>query len=224
MDGVASLLLLRRNSQTALPENFVFKTEVHCPSRQRPLRLGFVGKDWKRKGLPFLLQVRDELERMGMPAVVKCAGNCPVELTTRPGLEYVGFIDKALEPARFLEFLTSCDVGCLFSDHEPLGISTLEFLRAGVPVAGFMVEGIADAVPPDAGFRFARTSTAVDVASVLHDAFENSEVVDRLRTNARSWSPLVTWERCVEEWRELLATGSIKTPIQPWRGLKAGSL
>lgn len=202
-----------------LPEGFSFPPPEGGPIRSRPLRLGFVGKDWKRKGLPFLLQVRAELERMGLPAVVRCAGNCPAELSSQPGLEHVGFIDKAREPARFLEFLTSCDVGCLFSSHEPLGISTLEFLRAGVPVTGFMIEGIADAVPPDAGFRFAPTAGAEEVALALHDAFQSVEAVNRLRSNARAWSPLVTWERCVSEWRELLATGTINHPVQPWRGL-----
>ena len=31
-----------------------------------PLRLGFIGKDWRRKGLPFLLRVAEELERRGV--------------------------------------------------------------------------------------------------------------------------------------------------------------
>jgi glycosyltransferase involved in cell wall biosynthesis len=204
-----------------LPAYFAFPSAPGQPGRDRPLRLGFVGKDWQRKGLPFLLRVRTELERMGMPAVVRCAGRRPRELSDEPGLDYVGFIDKAHSPGQFLDFLTDCDLGCLFSGREPLGISTLEFLRAGVPVAGFMVEGVADTVPLDAGFRFAPTATAAEVAAELQRAFQNPETVSRMRTNAQSWSPLVTWERCVGEWRELLATGTIKHPVQPWRGLAA---
>ena len=35
----------------------------HCrPPPLRPLRLGFVGKDWRRKGLPFLLRLAEALE------------------------------------------------------------------------------------------------------------------------------------------------------------------
>ena len=34
-------------------------------------------------------------------------------------------------------------------------MSVLEFLRAGVPVAGYAVEGPAETLPPDAGLRFA---------------------------------------------------------------------
>jgi glycosyltransferase involved in cell wall biosynthesis len=204
-----------------LPPDFSFSCVPGRPGRDRPLVLGFVGKDWRRKGLPFLLKVRAELERLDLRAVVRCAGYCPAELSREPGLEYVGFIDKAREPARFLEFLVGCDVGCLFSGHEPLGISTLEFLRAGVPVTGFMVEGVADTVPPDAGFRFAPTATPVEVALTLSAAFRARAEVARLRAAARAWSPLVTWERCVCEWRELLTTGAVRDPVRPWRGLSS---
>jgi glycosyltransferase involved in cell wall biosynthesis len=202
-----------------LPADYAFPSSPGRAGRDRPLVLGFVGKDWKRKGLPFLLEVRAKLERMGMPALVRCAGHCPAELRQIQGLEYAGFIDKATEPKRFVEFLAGCDVGCLFSKREPLGISTLEFLRAGVPVAGFMVEGMADTVPPDAGFRFEPNTTAEAVALALRTAFGDESVTGRLRAAALAWSPLVTWERCINEWRQLLTTGSIERPVQPWRGL-----
>ena len=217
----AKVTTILPGANLTLPPDFAFSCPPGRPGRDRPLVLGFVGKDWRRKGLPFLLKVRAELERMDMPAVVRCAGYCPTELRGERGLDYVGFIDKAREPERFLEFLAGCDVGCLFSEREPLGISTLEFLRAGVPVTGFMVEGVADTVPPDAGFCFASAETPAEVALTLCAAFRDERVVDRLRANARAWSPLVTWERCVEEWRELLSTGVVRHPVQPWCGLNS---
>jgi glycosyltransferase involved in cell wall biosynthesis len=203
-----------------LPSDYSFPVEKGRPGLDRPLVLGFVGKDWKRKGLRFLLQVRAMLERMGLHAVVRCAGRCPAELDDEGGLEYAGFIDKRRDVGRFLEFVAGCDLGCLFSEHEPLGISTLEFLRAGVPVAGFTVEGVADTVPPDAGFRFEPGTGAEAVASALRAVFLDDAAVESMRAAARKWSPLVTWERCVDEWRQLLATGAVADPVQPWRGLK----
>jgi len=201
-----------------LPADFDFPLPAGRPGRDRPLVLGFVGKDWKRKGLPFLIEVRAALGRMGLPAIVRCAGNCPPGLKRHPGVEYVGFIDKAREPGRFVAFLAGCDLGCLFSEHEPLGISTLEFLRAGVPVAGFVTEGLADTLPPDAGFRFPVSATEEEVALTLRDAFTDESRVALLRANARRWSPRVTWERCIAEWSELLNTGKITRPVQPWLG------
>lgn len=201
-----------------LPEDHNFAASPGEPGRERPLVLGFVGKDWVRKGLPFLLQVRDLLERMGVTAVVRCAGNCPAELQKTRGLEYAGFIDKARDARRFVGFLSGCDVGCLFSSHEPLGISTLEFLRAGVPVAGFCVEGVADTLPPDAGFRFEPTATVEEVATTFWEAFREPHTVAELRAAARAWSPLVTWKRCMAEWVELFGTGRIARPVQLWKG------
>jgi glycosyltransferase involved in cell wall biosynthesis len=219
----AKVAVILPGANLELPPDYAFPLVAGEAGRDRPLVLGFVGKDWKRKGLPFLLEVRAELERMGLPAVVRCAGHCPDELRRTPGLEYAGFIDKAVAPDRFVEFLASCDVGCLFSEREPLGISTLEFLRAGVPVTGFMVEGVADTVPPDAGFRFEPDTTAETVALALHTAFGDEAAAGKLRETARAWSPFVTWERCVKEWQQLLATGSVKCPVQPWRGLETST-
>ena len=88
-----------------------------------------------------------------------------------------------------------------------------------MPVAGFMIEGPLDTVPPDAGFRFAPSATAGEVAEVLWQTFCDEGAANRLRANARAWSPRVTWDRCVKEWAELLETGRIADPVQPWRGL-----
>jgi glycosyltransferase involved in cell wall biosynthesis len=186
---------------------------------QRPMVLGFIGKDWRRKGLPFLLQVREELQRAGVPTVVRAAGHCPAQLARKEGIEFAGFIDKAREARRFLDFLKGCDFGCLFSEREPLGISTLEFLRAGVPVVGFTVEGVADTLPPDAGLRFAPGESPDSVANVIRMLWLHKDRMQEMREAARRWSPLVTWKRCIDEWAELLRTGAVTRPVRPWNGL-----
>lgn len=190
------------------------------PTRSRPLVLGFIGKDWKRKGLPFLIDVRRYLVAAGIPTVIRCAGGVPPELPTDAGIEHWGFIDKHSEGARFLEFLAGCDLGCLFSQAEASSIAVLEFLRAGIPVAGFVVDGMTDLFPPDAGFRFEPGTPAESVAATLGLALASDGLRER-RTAARGWSPLVTWARCVAEWQELLGGGAIRRPVRPWLGLAA---
>lgn len=202
-----------------VPAGYDFPVEAGWPGKDRPLVLGFIGKDWRRKGLPFLLAVRDELDRRGIRAEVRCAGHAPADLARRPGVTFAGFIDKHRQPEKFLRFLAGCDVGCLFSTHEPLGISTLEFLRAGVPVAGFSVEGLRDTLPPDAGWGFEPAETAAEVADVLQQAHADAAGIARRRAAARAWSAEVTWERCLAEWTELLRTGTIRQPVRPWLGL-----
>ena len=206
-------------SNLDLPANWQHLDLEGRAGRDRDFVLGFVGKDWKRKGLPIVMEIRDSLERRGWRAVVHAAGGIPAGLEPRSGVHFAGFINKKTDPERFVEFIARCDLGCLFSDCEALGISTLEFLRAGVPVAGFAHEGPADTIPPDAGFRFESGSTAEEIADVL-DAYLRDEAQQNLmRRNAQKWSALVTWERCVREFEELWETGAVKNPVRLWRGL-----
>lgn len=206
-----------------LPVDWKFEGRREKPTAEKPLVLGFIGKDWKRKGLPFLLRVREFLVTTGVPTVIRCAGGVPADLPSDSGVEHWGFINKHTDSARFFDFLAGCDLGCLFSEAEASSIAVLEFLHAGVPVAGFVVDGMVDLFPPDAGFRFESGASAESVALAVRAAFADEGKVSRLRAAAHAWSPLVTWERCVNEWQELLTTGMIKHPVQPWRGLDAMS-
>lgn len=202
-----------------VPKGWEFPVPLGRPGIDRDFVMGFLGRDWQRKGLPLLLEVRDDLVRRGLKAVVHAAGESPKDLEGRPGMEFVGFINKRTEPRKFLDFLAGCDLGCLFSEREALGISTLEFLRAGVPVAGFVHEGVADTVPPDAGFRFERGASATAIADRLEAYLRDDTAPVAFRAAALRWSPLVTWQRCVAEFQELWETGTIAAPVQPWRGL-----
>lgn len=202
-----------------LPLGWSFPKMFGRPGKERDFVLGFIGADWKRKGLPFLLKIREDLAQRSWKVVVHAAGVAPKELLRERGLRFVGFVDKRTEPNRFLDVVSGCDLGCLFSSQEALGISTLEFLRAGVPVAGFAHEGPADTLPPDAGFRFAISASATDIADQL-DAYLSDETLQKkYRENAQKWSPLVTWDRCVKEFQELWATGAVSSQVQPWLGL-----
>jgi len=202
-----------------LPPDWEFKAPVGRAGVDRDFILGFVGKDWMRKGLPMIIDVRDELVRRGWKAKVCAAGNAPAELSNRAGVEFVGFIDKRSDPAAFLRFLSACDVGCLFSEREALGISPLEFLRAGISVAGYAHEGPADTIPPDAGFRFQLDDTAETIADRLVTFLKDETAQAAYRQGAQHWSMLVTWDRCVSEMIELWETGTIAKPVRPWLGL-----
>ena len=184
----------------------------------RPVVFGFIGKDWRRKGLQFQLAVVEDLRRRGWQARVRAIGFSATDLDfpCPPWLECLGFIDKEKE---FGPFLHSCDLGCLFSVAEAAGIAVLEFLAAGVPVAGFTVNGLRFLLPPDAGFRFEAIASAADVADRLDEWLKNEAYQQELRDNAARWSPLLTWDRCVEEFREFWDTGAIEAPVSPSLGL-----
>jgi len=203
-----------------LPPEWDFPVPAGRAGKDRPFTLGFIGKDWKRKGLPLLISVNQELQRRGWRSRVLVMGDAPIEIRNSPGVEFAGFIDKRFQRPEFLELLSACDLGCLFSDREALGISTLEFLRVGIPVAGFDHEGTADTIPPDAGFRLAPGDSAQTIADRFDSYLQDESQQAEFREKARAWSGKVTWKRCLEEFVELWETGRVTHPVQPWRGLE----
>ena len=218
--GVASekVHVILPGANLELPPEWTFPPKQGSAGRDRDFTLGFIGKDWQRKGLPLILDVRDELERRGWRTRVLAAGGAPTDLIGRKGLEFAGYIDKKTDPGGFLAFLSRCDVGCLFSGQEALGISILEFLRAGIPVAGFDHEGMADTIPPDAGFRFTREASASEIADRFDDYLKNEGRQADFIASAQGYSPLVSWDRCLREFKELWETGTVAYPLKLWEG------
>ena len=112
------------------------------PSVQTPLRLGFLGKDWHRKGGPFVLALAEGLQSIGIPAVVRVIGPSVADLPNHPLLQPLGFINKRTQMEAFTRELRSWHFGTLFSSSEAYGISNRECFRLGVPVVARAIGGI----------------------------------------------------------------------------------
>jgi glycosyltransferase involved in cell wall biosynthesis len=179
--------------------------------RDRPFVMGFIGKDWRRKGLPFLDRVAALLRSRGWKVKVRAIGFPPREGPTGLDIECLGFIDKRLH---FGPFLHSCDVGCLFSSAEAAGSAVLEFLGVGIPVAGFTVNGLADLLPAEAGFRFPPEIKPDEAADTFEEYLRDEKAQMQFRSAARDLAPLLLWERCVREFRELWETGTLAAPFR----------
>ena len=113
-----------------------------APSVQSPLRLGFLGKEWNRKGGPFVLALAEALTEQGLPAVVRAIGPKPAELPATPQVQPLGFINKRTHMEAFAKELRSWHFGTLFSSTEAFGISNRECFRLGVPVLARAIGGI----------------------------------------------------------------------------------
>jgi glycosyltransferase involved in cell wall biosynthesis len=169
-----------------------------------PLRLGFIGVDWERKGGPILLDVATKLERMGHSVEVVAIGPDPSTLPSHPALRGMGFLDKAHELPRFVELVRSFHFGCLLSRAEALGISTLECLRLGVPVIGTAVGGIVDTVPDDTGLLLPVEQTAERLAATLAAVLQTPERYARMREAAQKLASCRSWDRTAHEFLALL--------------------
>ena len=177
------------------------------PSAEQPLRLGFLGKEWQRKGGPFLLQLADALIERGIPALIRAIGPNPAELPAHPALQPLGFINKQGDTARFVAELRSWHFGTLFSEAEAFGISNRECLRLGVPVLAHAVGGIASTLPDGGcGELFTPHPSAAEVAVWI--AARLSPYGGYLQWRAElapRWREF-TWDSAVENLGKILST------------------
>lgn len=179
-------------------------TPASWDGKLNPLRLGFIGKEWERKGGPLLLDVATHLERMGHPVEIVVIGPDAASLPQHPSLRPMGFINKATELSRFVDVVRTFHFGCLLSRVEALGISTLECLRLGVPVIGVDVGGIPDTVPPGAGLVVSIEQAADNLAGQLHEILREPERYATMRAQAAELAETQRWTRCAREFQRLL--------------------
>jgi glycosyltransferase involved in cell wall biosynthesis len=168
-------------------------------TKAKPLVLGFVGKDWKRKGLLTLVAVRDILATRGHHVVVRCAGFAPEDFDGRPGVEFSGFIDKHNNYSAFISFLESVDIGCLFSEAEFSSISVLEFISVGRPVSGYVVDGMGDLFMPELSIRHMPGDTLEKIADGFERYITDATFRSSLKKAALGKCEYVRWPRAVME-------------------------
>ena len=185
-----------------LDEAALSSTSAVRASDRDVLRLGFIGKDCRRKGLPFLLEVAEKIEMRGQQVEVIAVGPASGDAPQHRLLRAAGFVDKRRDLSRFAAIIGSTHFGCLFSRAEALGISTLEFIRLGVPVVGLDVGGISDCITPDVGLLFQATARAGVVADALLGAWQ-AETYDKMRAATAARAPDVTWARTVVRLEEI---------------------
>ena len=119
------------------------------PTFLEPLKIGFNGKDWNRKGGPISLKIVEHLNKNDIPAVLRVMG---VSNNTLPDSKYIqnlGLIDKSKNMDKFISEIQSWHFGTLFSKSEAFGISNRECFLLGVPVICFDVGGIRSTFPDD---------------------------------------------------------------------------
>ena len=190
-----------------LDEDALAPRTIHAePPPLAPLRLGFIGKDWRRKGLPFLLQVAQELARRGVEVRVVALGPPAADLPSHALLECAGFVDKQHDSLRFVRLVRSFHFGCLFSSAEANGMSNLECLRLGVPVLASRVGGIPETVRDGLGYLFAAHRPPHEVADLLQSFVRDPSAYHELRQRVLRSAGEFSWRRTVRDfialWRD----------------------
>lgn len=183
-------------SSTAIPP---------APTHNYPLIIGFLGKDWIRKGGPFLLDVVDTLRRRGIPSVVRAIGPKLSTLPAHPALQALGFIDKQTDTKRFINEIQGWHYGSLFSTSEAFGISNRECLRLGVPLIAHSVGGIQSTMPDSGvGMLFPPYPTSDQVADWICSFVKPYDRYVSLRRDLQSRSQEFTWAATIKSLSTIL--------------------
>lgn len=92
------------------------------------VRLGFVGREWKRKGLPKAYRIMRSLRQIDQKVklIVVGAENIPVEIANDPDVEYVNWTEQV--PFNRMDILVHPAL------KEPYGMVVAEARAAGLPV------------------------------------------------------------------------------------------
>jgi len=176
----------------------------------QPLRLVFVGKYWKRKGLDRLLSAFAVASRGGLNAtlrVIGCAADSlPESLRAIPRVEWVGFVDKQKHPQRFLKLVSECDIGCLLSRVEAGGMALREYQALGLVTIGPNTGGATEHMIEGASVAVSPAETTENIANLLLQLDRNNSKFQRLRGNAWTMRRKALWEHSVAQMRSIWLT------------------
>tara|TARA_R110001592_G_scaffold363109_2_gene680469 strand:- start:164956 stop:166089 length:1134 start_codon:yes stop_codon:yes gene_type:complete len=161
----------------------------------KTLTIGFVAKDYKRKGLLYLVELAKQLQVLSIDVKLVLVGECPEEISQLPFVNYLGYIHKKKQPEKWIEFLQQCHFGALFSSDEALGISVLEFLAAGIPVMGYYHQGLKDTLIEGASVRAKLETPALVMALSIATVWNDEDNYDSMRKETTKASDYCTWNR-----------------------------
>lgn len=177
-----------------------------------PLRLVFVGKDWRRKGLDRLLRALALARRDGCNVTLRVIGchreSLPPDLRDISGVEWCGFVDKRSDPDRFIRLVAEADVGCLLSRAEAGGIALREYHALGLAVLGTTAGGAPEHASPEARWLVPPEASDGAVAAVLVQLSQDRAGVARPKAVAWEQRRSFLYGAAIARVAELLESGS----------------
>ncbi len=195
------------------PDAYAAWAAAHVPrpvDPEGPLRLVFVGGDWRRKGLDRLVLALGAVNR-GAPRprlVLDVLGlraeEVPGGLAAVPHVTWHGFVDKR-DQRRFLGLVAAADVGCLLSRAEAGGNSLREYHAVGLAVLGTTAGGAADQTLPAATWLVAPDEPVTAVAERLRALAADPAGVQARKDAAWAARERVLWPETLRGVAALLA-------------------
>lgn len=165
-------------------------------------RILFVGKDFERKGGPFLIEAFHILREKYDPDVeLFIVGPSPSKMKRDAGVHYIGSASKH----ELMEYYSLCDIFCMPSYLEPFGKVYIEALCCGLPVIArnkfaapdFVIDGvngllIGDSITP--------AEMAYDIYNLLHD----EKIKEYTKNHAHEYIVNYSWKSIARKMAEII--------------------
>ena len=155
------------------------ETEGNFSKRKVPFdggTLGFIGKEWKRKGLPKVVEVWRELKKTRPKLKLRIAG-VTLDMVTH----LVGLGDKDIEVLGLIKdkesFYTSIDLLVHPAKHEAFGMVITEALSMGVPVLCSSECGASECVNSANGFSLPSTEKLISWADKASEIMSANSII-----------------------------------------------
>jgi len=172
------------------------------PSINSPLKIGFLGQDWDRKGGPIVLDIVNKLNLNSIPTILRVVGVSEDKLPKSKYIQNVGFINKNNNMEKFISEIKSWHFGTLFSKAEAYGISNRECLYLGVPIICHDVGGIRSTLPTS-GLNYGRIfkfqETTQNIADWVTEIILNYSSYIELRNQIIKNNLEYSWEPAVKK-------------------------
>lgn len=157
------------------------------PSEQ-PLRLVFVGKYWRRKGLDRLMGAFQIARERGANFTLRIIGvdreSAPRAYGTVSGVEWKAFLDKRVSAVEFLDAVSECDVGCLLSRADASPIAVREYCALGLVTLCTNAGGSLEMAVPEASISVPVDASDESIAETLLRLCGERSRFERMRKEA----------------------------------------
>jgi glycosyltransferase involved in cell wall biosynthesis len=170
------------------------------------MKLVYVGSVNQRKGVDRLLGAFRLLRQQGVPATLRIIGADSESMASLyrdvEGVEWLGFMDKRRDAARFLAAVAECHIGCLLSRAEAGGMVLREFHALGLAVLGPAVGGAPEHMIPGSSIAVPPAASDKEIADILLMLWQDRPRLRQMRRQAWNSRRNALWESTVARFRD----------------------
>jgi glycosyltransferase involved in cell wall biosynthesis len=207
-----------RSDVTVIPNavdlsRFTLHERLHrrAPSREalkfsgHDFVLLLVGNDWKKKGLPTLINAVAALPEFPLRVLVAGRDNCAPFLAQIRRLNLEGRVFFAESSPDVMQFYAAADVYAGPSLHDSFALPPLEAMACGLPVVTSVNNGGSQIITEGVdGFILNNPGDSVALAQLVHRLYQHPELCRSVGESAARTAQAYTWDRNASETWEFL--------------------